>query len=146
MMLFRIEDVQSEEGRCRRYALSEEELPRMRVSELEGCIANEVRKEINGSSVRKLLSYSKSLGVCLLKYNKYTDNELHLLDGCPNNCIWYLGALRQRIFMIPWQNESRRPMCNGRLLFSFIQFFRQGRSYSLSGHVLWYSKVRCPHQ
>lgn len=89
MMLFRIEDVQSEEGRCRRYALSEEELPHMRLSELEGYIANEVRKEINGSSDRKLLSYSRSLGVCLLKYNEYTDNELHLLDGFHDNCIWY---------------------------------------------------------
>ena len=50
----------------------------MRMSEVQTYIANEVQKEINNQNDRKFLSYSKSLGICLLIYNKYTDNELHL--------------------------------------------------------------------
>lgn len=88
-MLFRIEDTENTEGFHRQYELPEEELPRMRLSELDEYIAGEVRKEINNSNDRKLLSYSKSLGVCLLKYNNYTDNELHISHITPNQLFYY---------------------------------------------------------
>lgn len=77
-MLFRIENTVDFDGLHRKYALSYEELPQMPLFELEAYVANEVRKEINNAKNRKLLSYSKSLGVCLLKYNEYADNELHI--------------------------------------------------------------------
>lgn len=83
-MLFRIEDSENLEGCHREYSISEEKLPRLKVAELEGYLAKEIRKEVNNATNRKLLSYSKSLGVCLLKYNKYTDNELHI-----NKCDLY---------------------------------------------------------
>lgn len=80
-MLFRIEDTENLQGCHRKYTLSLEDLPQMKMSEVHEYIAKEVRKEINNQKERKLLSYSKSLGICLLKYNKYTDNELHLSNS-----------------------------------------------------------------
>lgn len=77
-MLFRIEDSENSYGCHREYSIPREKLPRLKVAELEGYLANEIRKEVNNANNRKLLSYSKSLGVCLLKYNKYADNELHI--------------------------------------------------------------------
>lgn len=77
-MLFRIEDSENLYGCHREYIISRDNLPRLRFEELEGYLADEIRKEVNNTNDRKLLSYSKSLGVCLLKYNKYTDNELHI--------------------------------------------------------------------
>ena len=88
-MLFRIEDTENIKGFRRQYELPEEDLPRMRLLELDEYIAGEVRKEINNSNDRKLLSYSKSLGVCLLKYNNYTDNELHISHITPNQLCYY---------------------------------------------------------
>ena len=79
-LLFRIEDTENEQGCHRQYALPYDALPKLRISELDKYIANEVRKEINNTKDRRLLSYSKSLGVCLLKYNKFIDNELHISD------------------------------------------------------------------
>jgi len=83
-MLFRIEDSENPFGCHREYSIPIEKLPRLELAEVEGYIAEEIRKEVNNANNRKLLSYSKSLGVCLLKYNKYTDNKLHInkLDSC----------------------------------------------------------------
>ncbi|MBE6063573.1 MAG: hypothetical protein E7207_08520 [Clostridium butyricum] len=77
-MLFRIEDNENLDGHCREYEISYDNLPKLDIEELENYIADEIRKEINNSNDRKLLSYSKSLGICLLKYNQYAYNELHI--------------------------------------------------------------------
>lgn len=88
-MLFRIEDTQNSAANHRRYSLSIEQLPSIRLGDLDVYIANEVRKEINNTNNRKLLSYSKSLGVCLLKYNRFADNELHIVADNNVNYICY---------------------------------------------------------
>lgn len=93
-MLFRIEDTENQQGCHRQYIFPVEELPQMRMSEVQTYIANEVRKEINNHNDRKLLSYSKSLGICLLKYNKYTDNELHL-SNLDLDFIYYYDLEKQ---------------------------------------------------
>ena len=107
-MLFRIEDTENIDGCHRRYTIPFDELPIMRMSELERFLASEVRKEINNSNTRKLLSYSKSLGVCLLKYNQYTDNELHI-SGIPQNCLWYYDCKKQRPQVISYDMRSGLP-------------------------------------
>lgn len=77
-MLFRIEDSENEGGVHREYKIPLNDLPIIPISQIRYYIVNEVRKEINGAKDRCLLSYSKSLGTCLLKYNKYADNEIHI--------------------------------------------------------------------
>jgi len=77
-MIFRIEDNESSDGVHRIYRLEDEDLPIINKNELDIFIANEIRKEVNGAKDRRVLSYSKSLGVCLLKYNKNADNEIHI--------------------------------------------------------------------
>ena len=88
-MLFRIEDTENIAGVKRQYTLSWDDLPRMYLSQVNDYIANEVRKEVNNTNDRQLLSYSKSLGVCLFKYNYYTDNELHISHTMPNDVYYY---------------------------------------------------------
>lgn len=95
-LLFRIEDTENEQGCHRQYTLPYDALPKLRMSELDAYIANEVRKEINNTKDRRLLSYSKSLGVCLLKYNKFIDNELHISD-IPLNYIKYFDCKQKKI-------------------------------------------------
>lgn len=90
MVYFRIEDSANCEGIQRNYQIEKEKLPVMNKQEVENYIAKEIRKEVNGSKDRKLLSYSKSLGVCLLKYNEFLDNELHI---CNVNNMWYENAI-----------------------------------------------------
>ena len=77
-MLFRIEDSENKNGIHRRYKIPEEELNEFFISDLNHIIAEEIRKEVNGSKQRNLLSYSKSLGMCLLKYNCLGSNALHI--------------------------------------------------------------------
>lgn len=101
-MLFRIENNQEQggDGKIREYELSFRELPRMKVKDMEKYIAEEIRKEINGSNNRNLLSYSKSLGVCLMKYNKFSINELHINkdnDNYIDNCITYYICKKHNI-------------------------------------------------
>lgn len=93
-MLFRVENNQENggDGKIRNYELSRSELPKMKMKDMEKYIAEEIRKEINGSGNRTLLSYSKSLGVCLIKYNVFSINELHINIDNNNyfkNCITY---------------------------------------------------------
>lgn len=88
-MLFRIEDTENESGVKRQYTRSLDELPKMYLSQMNQYIANEIRKEVNNTNDRQLLSYSKSLGICLFKYNYYTDNELHISLTFPNRVKYY---------------------------------------------------------
>lgn len=89
-MLFRIEDSINANGQHRDYTIPVELLPLLKKKDVDYYIANELRKEINNSKDRRLLSYSKSLGVCLLKYNKFTDNEIHMniTDYCGYIKYW----------------------------------------------------------
>ena len=92
MVCFRIEDVSNYKGIRRDYQIKDEDLPEICKKDVEHYIAEEIRKQVNGAKDRKLLSYSKSLGVCLLKYNQYVDNELHICcidDIDYNNLIYY---------------------------------------------------------
>ena len=77
-MLFRIEDVSGFEPNLRTYDIEEVEKPIIKKMEIDQYIASKIRAEINGHNKRDILSYSKSLAVCLLKYNKFNDNELHI--------------------------------------------------------------------
>lgn len=77
MLLFRIEGNEDWGENKRDYNLPP--IP-IQAQELDSYIAEEIKKEVNGSKQRKLLSYSKSLGICLLKYVDYCiDKELHIL-------------------------------------------------------------------
>lgn len=92
MICFRMEDVSDITGIRRNYNIEDENLPIMKKTEVESYIANQIRKQINGSKDRILLSYSKSLAICLLKYNQYCDNELHIYFNCsisPNIINYY---------------------------------------------------------
>lgn len=81
-MLFRIEDISGIDPKLRTYDVGEFTAPIVEKNQVDKYIALKIREEINGSKSRELLSYSKSLATCILKYNKYTDNELHI---CSNN-------------------------------------------------------------
>lgn len=74
-MLFRIEDVSGFSSASLR---SEYDSCYIKKGEVDEKIATFIRDEVNGSKDRRILSYSKSLAACLLKYNKFTDNELHI--------------------------------------------------------------------
>lgn len=102
-MIFRIEDNQNSNGNHREYEIPFKDLPILKLNELENYLAEKIRKEVNNTQDRNLLSYSKSLGICLLKYNKFADNELHIDkygngDGCISFCFykairWMLNEL-----------------------------------------------------
>lgn len=86
-MVFRIENRDNLNDRCRMY----NQLPTIPLADLEHYMATEIRKQINGTMDRKLFSCSRSLGVCLLRYNKYTDNELYIGDyDSYIGCVEYL--------------------------------------------------------
>lgn len=92
MICFRIEDVSNYCGISRNYKIKYEDLPVVSKRNVHNYLAEEIKKQVNGAKDRKLLSYSKSLGVCLLKYNEYVDNELHICyteDIDYNNLIYY---------------------------------------------------------
>ncbi len=78
-MLFRIEDVSGFNDNLRKQDENFES-KLLEKSKVDKYIAINIQKEINGSKDRKVLSYSKSLATCLFKYNKYTDNELHIYN------------------------------------------------------------------
>lgn len=96
-MLFRIENSEYVGGIHRNYNIEKENLPMIYMHDLDKFISMEIRKEINGAADRRLLSYSKSLGVCLLKYNKYADNEIHINHSCDYyDYIWYYDITNQK--------------------------------------------------
>lgn len=77
-MLFRIEDISGFNPNLRIYNVDESAKPLVDKTRIDEYIALKIREEVNGAKSRELLSYSKSLATCILKYNKYTDNELHI--------------------------------------------------------------------
>lgn len=88
MLLFRIEDTHNL-NRSRSYddVVAPYTIDK---SDVDITIASKIRDEVNGSNKRELLSYSKSLATCILKYNKYTDDELHICEiGGYKDCILY---------------------------------------------------------
>lgn len=89
-MLFRIEDSNGVEPIEREYEPSLCGFPEMQYKELDTYIANQIRKEINGAGDRKILSYSRSLATCILKYDPFADNELHIFqDGGNINSVFF---------------------------------------------------------
>lgn len=101
-MLFRIEDSENEGGIQREYCIIPQDLPIMQMSEIEIYVANEIRKEVNGANDRRLLSYSKSLGICLLKYNKYTDSEIHINETYIGDYLDYFDLKKQKREIEPY--------------------------------------------
>lgn len=99
-MLFRIEDINNYDGNHRTYNIPTGELQKID-NNIEYYIANEIRKEINNSKSRRLLSYSKSLGICMLKYNIFGDNELHITDA-PIDTIMFLHKKDDMIIPYPF--------------------------------------------
>lgn len=85
-MFFRIQDISDFSS----FSRNSKEDYSTKKGEIDKKIAELIRYEVNGSKKRTILSYSKSLATCLLKYNEYTDNELHIcLD--PVNIIEYVS-------------------------------------------------------
>ena len=98
-MAFRIENSNSLTD-CYRIKKS---FPIFPLENLEYYMATEIRKQINGATDRNLFSYSRSLGVCLLKYNKYTDNELHIGDyDSYVDCIEYFIYKKDLKYKTVW--------------------------------------------
>lgn len=111
-MFFRIEDDENLEGLHRNYSIETECLPKIYMHELEKIISNEIRKEVNGTIDRRLLSYSKSLGICLLKYNKYADNEIHINIGYLDYIIYYDLKSQKQKFEYHSLENAIRGFCN----------------------------------
>ena len=93
-MLFRIEDVNGYNPVQRSYDQSDYSFIPIDKDEFDKTIATMIREEINGAKNRTLHSYSKSIATCILKYNEFTDNELHILiDNCAYyNTVSYIGC------------------------------------------------------
>lgn len=87
MMLFRIEDISGFGDNPREYNTEEQTPICVNKAEIDNFIAQKIREEINNSKNRELLSYSKSLATCILKYNTFADNELHIYIP---RCIDYI--------------------------------------------------------
>ena len=92
-MLFRIEDTSNPDGNHRKYNIPLNKCPIMPLSDLGGYISNEIRKEVNNAKDRRLLSYSKSLMICLMKYNQYADNELHINTEIDHNSCDFIQII-----------------------------------------------------
>lgn len=102
-MLFRIEDISGFDTKTRTYNIEEHVSPFLSKEEVDSYIARKIREEINGSKNRSILSYSKSLATCILKYNKFTDNELHIYSPEFINKISYKTSKnneKQKSYMI----------------------------------------------
>ncbi|MDE6627235.1 MAG: hypothetical protein K2K56_12805 [Lachnospiraceae bacterium] len=113
-MLFRIEDISGIDPKLRTYDVSEYTPVTVNKEQIDYYIASKIREEVNGSKNRNLLSYSKSLATCLLKYNKGTDNELHIYIDRNINYIFYIspnGHIRHK-------NYNIQDRINGNPLFS----------------------------
>ena len=82
--LFRIEDINGFNPITRVYQNENSNYPVIEAGKLDQYIAEEIRKCVNGSRSRSFLSYSKFLTTCLLKYNNYTDNKLHIFAHKPS--------------------------------------------------------------
>lgn len=91
-MLFRIEDVSGFDPNYREYDSENYDYTLIDKENVDSYIAEEIRKQINCCNSREVLSYSKSLATCLLKYNNFADNELHILNSSYLNFFWYINA------------------------------------------------------
>lgn len=104
-MLFRIEDTQNDKGYHRAYTISADKLPKMKLCNLEYYLATKIREAVNNSTNRNLLNYSKSLGICLLKYNNYVDNELHICMNNGLNSVSFYDIKNKKCICIPFSIE-----------------------------------------
>lgn len=115
-MLFRIEDISGFKPNLRTYDNYEFDEPIIKKEQFDEYISMKIRDEINNSKERDLLSYSKSLATCLLKYNKFTDNELHIYINHSYNWFEYRSrggklkvknySIRDRLYGEPIFNKS----------------------------------------
>lgn len=112
-MLFRIEDVSGFDPNYREYDPENYDYPLVDKEEIDIYIASEIRKQINCSNARKVLSYSKSLATCLLKYNTFADNELHIMSSNYMNFICYQNEDGHRKF----KSYRIKKRLNGKQLF-----------------------------
>ncbi len=114
-MLFRIEDISGFDPKLRTYDVDEFTAPLVDKEQVDKYIALKIRDEINSSKNRELLSYSKSLATCILKYNKYTDNELHIciINGC-KDYISYISTKDN----VKWKFYFIEDRINGNSLFN----------------------------
>lgn len=79
-MLFHIED----EYRQREYNWNSCAIVQTTGEQINKIIAEEIRKQINGSNNRSVFSASKCLGTVLFKYNQIMTNPLHLIKMEPS--------------------------------------------------------------
>jgi hypothetical protein len=92
MLFFRIEDVSGFDPNYREYDPANFNYIQVDKEDVDSYIATEIRKQINCSNTREVLSYSKSLATCLLKYNNFADNELHIMISYDMNYLWYINS------------------------------------------------------
>ena len=91
-MLFRIED-EFDENNLREYSKVLDDSILFHMTEADTYIAREIKREVNCSTKRSLLSYSKSLIMSLVKYNEYVDNPLHISFADETNGINWLRGI-----------------------------------------------------
>ncbi len=101
-MYFRIEQANDFEEPRRMYSIPVELCPYIDVNNINNFIAKEVRKQVNCTRDRNLLSYSKTLATALLKYNKYVDNELHISLEYRIDVIRFIDEISNCIKEIPY--------------------------------------------
>ncbi len=112
-MLFRIEDVSGFDPNFREYNPKNYDYPLVDKEEIDIYIATEIRNQINCRNTRKVLSYSKSLATCLLKYNNFADNELHIMTSNYINYFCYINANGEHVRKL----YSIKKRLNGEQLF-----------------------------
>ncbi len=104
-MLFRIENTSGDNIRSS-YDPEDYSFPVVVKADIDQVIASMIRSEVNGAADREILSYSKSLAACILKYNKYADNELHIFEeGLSLDSILYEDS--KRLSRDPYQISGR---------------------------------------
>ncbi len=112
-MLFRIEDVSGFEPNYREYEPDNYNYIQLDKEDIDSYIATEIRKQINCSNTREVLSYSKSLATCLLKYNTFADNELHIMNSNIMDYIRYQNEDGH----FKYKSYSIKKRLNGKKLF-----------------------------
>lgn len=140
-MLFRIEDISGLDPNLRKYNVNEFVCPIINKVQIDNYIAQKIREEVNGSKNRELLSYSRSLATCILKYNKYTDNELHIcFTNGLDDYITYISP-EGEVFKIDYSIEDR---INGNSLFDTNGEIRlQNFIIDVSNNILLDQYLRC---
>lgn len=103
MFVFRTEDRSNSDGVPREYKIPLDDLPRIKKQDVDKHIAEKIKNSVNGSKKRDILNYSKSLSVCLLKYNKRNSNELHICDVDKCDIISYYspkGKIKEKNYLL----------------------------------------------